>query len=397
MAIAKKTIQFVGRPVWAEISLSALAANLRAIRKHIGAQRKVLAVVKANAYGHGAVTVAKTLRKAGADWLGVTCAAEGIELRESGVTGPILILSGFWPGEERSIVEHRLTPGITRIEQLRLLDRAAARARGKGHRAAAFPFHLKIDTGMTRLGIPFEEIDRFAAELANCQHLRQAGAFTHFAASEDFSVEQTAQQEQLFTRALARLRELGIDPGVVHASNSAAIVLRPSAWYDMVRPGALLYGYHQFYEPASREEEARRTLPLEPALSLRARIISLKEVPAGQGIGYNSRFVTQRPSRIAVIPAGYADCIVRTLSNRGRVLVGGRCAPIAGTVSMDLTMLDVTDIPKVQVGDVVTIFGASPDCKCQPIYANDVARMLGTVTSDLLCSVGRRVPRLYQQ
>jgi alanine racemase len=243
-----KKEQFVGRPVWAEISLPAIQQNLRAIRRHVGDDRKILAIVKANAYGHGAVPVAKAASKAGADWLGVTCTNEGLELRESGARTRILVLSSFWPGEEQAILKNNLTPAITRLEQLQQLERAARRA-FRGQRKP-YPIHLKIDTGMTRLGIAMDEIDRFAGELAACKHLRLEGTFTHFASSEDFSIEQTESQEKNFAAAIARLRELGVNPGIVHLANSAAVAMRPSTWADMVRPGALIYGYHQFYEPA---------------------------------------------------------------------------------------------------------------------------------------------------
>jgi len=389
-------VQFNGRPVWAEISLSSLAHNLRAIRRHVGRRRRVLAIVKANAYGHGAVPVAKTLGRAGADWFGVTSTAEGVELRESGIRQPILVLSGFWPGEERLLVAHRLTPAITQIEQLHHLERAVAgAARSQRFPARPFDVHLKIDTGMNRLGIPPADLGKFVRALADCPRLRLDGTFTHFASAEVFTTDQTEQQEALFRSALDGLRSLRVDPGTVHLANSAAIAARPDTWADMVRPGALLYGYHQFFEPAERKTEMEEKLPLRPAFSLRARVISLRNVPSGVGVGYSARFVTGRPSRIAVLAAGYADGIVRSLTNRGRVLLRGRCAPLVGVVSMDLTMVDVTELPEVRLGDVATIYGiAGP--QGPTIWASDVARLLGTVTSDLLCSVGHRVPRFYR-
>jgi alanine racemase len=380
-----------GRPAWAEISLSALMHNLQAIRRHIGPRRKVLAIVKANAYGHGAVEVSRALEKFGADWFGVTCASEGLELRDAGIRKPILVLTGFWPGEEAALLRNSLTPAITQIEQLRPLERAAAKLRLK--RPAAF--HLKVDTGMNRLGVPPAELGRFIRVLADCPHLRLDGTFTHFASAEDFTRTQTEQQEKTFAGALAELRAAGLDTGIVHLANSAGIASRPGTWADMVRPGAILYGYHQFYNPPEREAQAREELPLRPVLSLRARIILLREVAAGHGVGYNARFIPQRDSRIAVIAAGYADGLVRQRSNRSagpasRVIVRGRCAPLVGTISMDLAMVDVTGVARVRVGDLCTIYGRD-GCA---IYPGDVARELGTVTSDLLCAIGKRVPRL---
>ena len=203
---------------------------------------------------------------------------------------------------------------------------------------------------------------------------------------------QTTEQEERFYAALDRLKKLGIDPGIVHLANSAAIASRPETWADMVRPGAILYGYHPGYDPAELREESERKLPLKPVMSLRTRIISLRDVSAGQGVGYDSQFVTSRPSRIALLAAGYGDGIHRSLGNKGNVLVRGTIAPIVGIVSMDVTMVDATDVPGVGIGDEVTIYGTAGK---DVLLANRVARGIGTVTSDLLCAVAARVPRFY--
>jgi alanine racemase len=245
---------------------------------------------------------------------------------------------------------------------------------------------------MNRLGIRPGDVEEFARRYRESSHVKLAATFTHFASSEDFSVHQTEAQEKEFAEAVGRLRRAGVDPGDLHMANSAAIVSRPSSWGNMVRPGALLYGYHQNYDPSERRETAERGLKLEPALGLRARIIGIREVPAGEGIGYNATFRTTRPSKIAVIPAGYADGVVRRLSGKGHALVRGAEVPMVGVVSMDLTMVDVTDVTGAGVGDVVTIFGADGARRISPFC---VARELGTVTSDLLCSLGKRVPRHY--
>src|SRR5271154_4426186 len=384
-----KGIKVVGRPVWAEVSLEAITRNLKVIRRHIGPKPEILAVVKSNAYGLGAVPVAKALQKAGADRFGVTCANEGVELRESGIRKPILVLTGFWHGEEKRFIKNRLTPSVTRLEDVRLLERAAKSARGKSGRVR---FHLKINTGMNRLGLDPSEIDAFAKALADCPHLELEGTFTHFASAEDFSARQTDDQEQTFRRCLDRMRALGVSPGIVHMANSGAICARPSTWADMVRPGAIIYGYYQSFDPPQKKQEVMCAMPLEPCLPLRARIISLREIPAGQAVGYGARFVTSRPSRIAVINAGYADGIVRARTNRGWALVRGRRVPLVGTISMDLTMLDVTDVEGAKLGDVVTIYGKDGQAS---IDVSEVAREIGTVTSDLLCALGRRVPKFY--
>jgi alanine racemase len=391
-----RTVKFDGRPIWAEVSLGALTHNLRAIRAHVnpagqrGPRRKILAVIKSNAYGHGIVPVARALSKVRADWFGVTCSAEGAELRDSGIREPILILTGFWAGEEKRILDNHLTPAIMGSDQLRLLEKAAAQQHKQ--RKRPFDFHLKIDTGMNRLGIPPAQIPAFARALADCPHLRLAGTFTHIASSEVFTTEQTVEQEVVFDKALACMRSLGLDPGIVHMANSAAIVSRPSTWRDMVRPGAILYGYHQFFEPSELNAEMEAKLSVRPVLSFRARIISIKSLDPGSRVGYNARWTAANPSRVAVLAAGYADGLVRVLSNKGRVIIRGKIAPIIGTVSMDLTMADVTGIPDAKVGDIATIYGTDgPTTQSVP----DVAKIAGTASAELLCALGKRVPRFY--
>jgi alanine racemase len=386
------------RPVWADVSLPALIHNFESIRSYVnprnekrGTPRQVLCIVKGNAYGHGGPPVTKALEKAGADWFGVTCTEEGIALRKAGVRKPILILTSFVPGEEKRLLEHNLTAVIHRCEQLSRLESAAAR-RGK----KKVSFHLKIDSGMNRLGIVPSSVDCFARQLAKSRHLQLSGVMTHFASSEAFSDtvagRQTREQEERFFAALERLRALGIDPGIIHLANSAAIVTRPETWADMVRPGAILYGYHPGYEPVEQRLEIEKRLPLEAVMSLRARIISLRDVPAGEGVGYGSSFVAQQPSRIGVLAAGYGDGIHRGLSNRGKVLIHGMLAPMVGIISMDVTMIDVTAVPGVEIGDTATIYGTDGRFS-HPAHL--VARSVGTVTSDLLCSVSQRVPRFY--
>jgi alanine racemase len=383
-----KPIKFAGRPVWAEISLQAILHNLRAIRKQVGASRKILAVVKSNAYGLGAVPVAKALQKAGTEWFGVTCANEGVELREAGIRKRILILTGFWPGEEKRLIQNNLTPTVTRVDDLEHLERSAKAAGGKSR----VRFHLKINTGMNRLGIGADEVECFARKLAGCKHIELEGTFTHFASAEDFTAQQTNEQEKVFLACLERLRALGVSPGIVHMANSGAICARPNTWADMVRPGAILYGYYQSFDPPQKKQEVMGQVALQPCLSLRARIISLRNVAVGEGVGYAARFVTKRPSRIAVINAGYADGVVRARTNRGWALVRGKRVPLVGTISMDLTTLDLTDVPEAVLGDVVTIYGKDGDAA---IEVSEVAHEIGTVTSDLLCALGRRVPKFY--
>jgi alanine racemase len=391
-----RTVKFDGRPIWAEVSLGALTHNFRAIRAHVnpkggrGPRRKVLAVIKSNAYGHGIVPVARALSKVRADWFGVTCSAEGAELRTNGIREPILILTGFWAGEEKRILDNHLTPAIMSTDQLLLLEKTAAQQHKPRRRPV--DFHLKVDSGMNRLGIPPSEIPAFARALTECPHLRLAGTFTHIASSEVFTTEQTIEQEISFDKALACMRSLGLEPGIVHMANSAAIVSRPSTWRDMVRPGAILYGYHQFFEPSELNAEMEQKLSVRPVLSFRARIVSIKNLPAGARVGYNARWTASSPSRVAVLAAGYADGLVRVLSNKGRVIVRGEIAPIIGTVSMDLTTADVTGIPSARVGDIATIYGTDGDTTQS---VPDVAKIANTASAELLCALGKRVPRFY--
>lgn len=390
-----------GRPVWAEVSLAALTHNLHAIRDFVNpkgenrdAPRKILSIVKGNGYGHGGPQVAKALEKAGSDWFGVTSAAEGEAVRKAGVRKPILALTSFWPGEEDQLLRNAIAPAVIRCEQLAALESAAAR-RKLGKRSVGI--HLKIDTGMNRLGIAPTDIDCFARQYEKCRRLKLQGVFTHFASSEVFAgpvASQTCDQEESFHRAVERLRSVGIAPGLIHLANSAAIASRPETWADMVRPGAILYGYHPGYDPIERRAEAEKQLPLRPVMSLRTRVISIRNVPEGEGVGYNAKFVPERPSKIAVLAAGYGDGIHRSLGNKGQVLVNGTLAPIVGIISMDVTMADVTDVPDVAVGDIATVYG--PDGNGHLLAANLVARSIGTVTSDLLCAVSARVPRLYK-
>jgi alanine racemase len=399
MARAKKNpVDFIGRPVWAEISLSALAGNFRAIRDYVNpvsekrkTPRKVLSVVKGNGYGHGGPQVAKALEKAGSDWFGVASAGEGMDIRKAGVRKPILVLGGFWWGEEKNILQHNLTPAIHRCEQLPALQSSAARLGEKN-----VPFHLKLDTGMNRLGILPSDLDCFARQLAKSPRLQLTGVFSHLASSEvltDTPIgRQTAEQLDRFDAAVARLRSLGIDPGLLHLANSAAIAARPESWADMVRPGAILYGYHPGFDPMERRIEFEASLPLRPVMSLRARIINLRSIPAGAAVGYDASWIAQRPSRVAVLSAGYADGIHRSLGNRGCVAIRGFIAPMIGIVSMDVVMLDVSDVPDVAVGDIATVYGTDG---ANTYPANVVARSIGTVTSDLLSGASQRVPRIY--
>ena len=290
------------RPCWAEVSLNQLRENLSIIRRHIGAERKVLCVVKADAYGHGAVPVARALEDAGADALGVACVAEAVELRRGGIRAPVIVLTGFFPGEERELLEHGITPGITEIGQLERLEKAAAAA---GRRVRC---HVKFDTGMGRLGIPCGEVGRMLEVLSRCRAVEVEGLYTHFAAAEDFTSSQTEEQVARFEKLRAQCAAAGLKPAAIHLANTGAIVARPETWGTMVRPGSMLYGYLSFYkfpEGQDRSADFAARLPVRPVLSLKARVFMIRDYPAQAPLGYGARFVTQRASRIAVLPIGY--------------------------------------------------------------------------------------------
>ena len=365
------------RPTWAEIDLAALSANLRAIRQRVGT-RPVLAVVKANAYGHGAPAVARALERDGVESLGVALPEEGIELRRAGVSAPILVLGGFTPAQSDAVLEHRLVPAIFRPDQVEALSRAAA---ARGVQAAV---HLKVDTGMGRLGVPPEDVPAFAAILARAPSIRVTGAFSHLAAADDPADPFTRRQIDLFLESLDAARERGLKPEEIHLANSAAILDHPPAWLSLVRPGLVLYGY----PPSSK----MTPLEVRPVLSLKTRIIYIKDVAPGTSLGYGRTFVAARTTRVASLALGYDDGLPRLASNRGHVLVRGRPAPIVGRISMDLTTVDVTDVPGAALGDEVTVIGGSG---AERIGVDRIAVWAETIPWEVLCGIGSRVPRLF--
>jgi alanine racemase len=380
------------RPTWAEIDCAAMRRNYARLRALAG-HRKMLAVVKADAYGHGATIAAKLLDECGADWFGVATVEEGIELRSVGIRKPILLLGGLYMSDPADLVEYELTPSVSSTARL---DTYAECARRNGK---PIDFHLKIDTGMGRLGMPPELLAPFLAHLRqlNCEGssgwdaLRLTGLFTHLASAEDLVATQTHEQLARFRRSLACMHSSGVTPEWVHVSNSAALLAHLDVAENLVRVGALIYGYClPLVIPPGISVPP---LPVfEPALSFKTRVVFLKDQPVGAPIGYGASYYTRRPSRIATLPVGYADGLNRALSNRGRVLVRARYARIVGNISMDLTLIDVTDIPNVSVGDEVTLIGKVGDCS---ITAAELARELGTIPYEILCSIGKRVPRIY--
>jgi alanine racemase len=374
--------EITGRPTWAEIDLDTLAHNFRVIREHVGDKVEVLAAVKADAYGHGAVECAMRLESEGVDWFGVALPEEGIELRTAGITKSILCLGGFWRGQERACLQHRLTPVVYRLDLAESINSAARDA------GLVIDIHVKIDTGMGRLGVRSEAVSEFAAALKKLEHIRTDGLMTHLAAADDHARDDfTNKQLESFEQAVQIFRERGFSPTYVHAANSAASFAHPEARGNLVRPGGTLYGFVRDVLPDQTE-----TPPLRPVMSLRSRIMLLKEVGAGERLGYGCTFETRRASLIATIPIGYDDGYQRALSNRGRVIVRGRFAPVVGRVSMDLTLIDVTDVPDVQPDEEVTLLGQDGDLS---ITAEEIAESIGTLSYEITCGISPRVPRIY--
>jgi alanine racemase len=335
-------------------------------------------VVKADAYGHGAVGVARALESHGVERFGVAIPEEGIELRRAGIRAPILVLGGFAPPQADLLLQHSLVPALFRPDQVEALSSAAAR------RSVVAAAHLKIDTGMGRLGVPAADVPAFLSVLGTGSSIRLTGAFSHLAVADDPADPFTRRQIDLFQEAIAVLRTAGLETVDIHLANSAAILDHPPAWLTLVRPGLILYGY----SPSTRVTP----LPVRPVLSLRTRIIFIKTVPPGTSLGYGRSFQARRATLVASLALGYDDGLPRLVSNRGHVLVRGLRAPIIGRVSMDLTTADVTDIPGAALGDEVTVIGTSGG---EIVGADQVAAWSDTIPWEVLCGIGSRVPRLY--
>jgi alanine racemase len=376
------------RPTWAEVSLATLRQNFRTVQKHVGAKVTVCAVVKADAYGHGAVECSRALEAEGARWLGVTSLDEAIPLREAGIRSNILLMTGFWRGEESEIIRLGLTPTVWETWHIESLDKAAA-SLGEARQ----PVHLKVDTGMGRLGVSVDGLPAVLTALKAARHLVLEGFSTHLASSEIMDAPSVAEQERKFDEARRMVRGAGMDPTFVHVANTGAVISRRETWNSMVRPGVALYGYYLPFQRAGREVSGGTLrLPVKPILTWKTRILSLRDFAADQPLGYGGTYVTKAPAHVAVLPVGYADGYNRQLSNRGRVIVREHYAPILGSISMDLTLVDVTGIPGVGVGDEVILLGT---CDGLSVDAIEHARLANSSAYEILCNISKRVPRRY--
>lgn len=364
------------RPTRAEIDLSAIRQNIINVKALLRPGTKFCAVVKADAYGHGAVEVSREAVRAGADYLAVAVLDEALELRGAGLTLPVLILGYTSPEQYGQVVAAGLTQTIYTLDQAEALD-AAARAAGRRAKA-----HLKIDSGMGRLGVQAEEAVELAAKMAALPGLDLEGAFTHFAKADSLDKSHVLAQFAAFCAALEGIREKGVKLAIRHCANSAAVLDLPETHLDMVRPGIIMYGL----KPSDETSQPFRAVP---AMSFKTCVSHVKTLPAGHCISYGCIYTTQVAERIATLPVGYADGWSRLFSGKGEVLVRGRRAPLVGRICMDQCMVNVDGIPDVATGDEVTLFGG-PE-----ITADEVAGRIGTVNYELVCMVSERVPRIY--
>ena len=366
---------------WVEIDIAALAHNVRQLKRILSPQTALMAVVKADAYGHGAVTVAQTALQNGASWLGVATIPEGIELREAGIEAPILILGATHSPEQiRAIAHWKLQPTLCTPQQALGFSETLTASN------LTLPVHLKLDTGMSRLGTPWQKAAEFVQLVNRLPNLRIASIYSHLATADSPDPTGMKQQQERFEEAIASITQTAATGELpkLHFANSAALLTSPSLHYDMVRAGLAVYGLY----PA---EHLKRAIELQPVMQVKARVTQVKTIAAGTGVSYGHQFVAERETRIAVIGIGYADGVPRNLSNKIKVAIRGQLIPQIGAITMDQLMLDVTAIPDLQVGEVVTLLGKDGDIE---ILADDWAATLGTISWEILCGFKHRLPRV---
>lgn len=370
------------RPTTAEIDLDALEFNYRQVRRKTPDTTKILAVVKADGYGHGAVTIAKELQNLGVDLLGVAICEEGIALRRAGILTPIIVLNGIFDQQAREVVANDLTPVIFDVSTAQNLSAEGKRAEKR------IAIHVKIDTGMGRVGVLPADIDSFFRKLVEMENLDVEGVLSHLSTADGDDREDrmfSSLQLRIFEESLERIRALGFSPRLTHLANSAATMDSLSSPCNLVRPGLILYGVY----PSLRFAQ---TIKLKPVMTLKTEVIQVKRVPRGFCVSYGRTFITTRESIIATLPIGYADGYRRLLSNKGEALIRGEKVPVVGTVCMDMIMVDVTKVPNVQMGDEAVLMGRQGDGE---ISAEDIAKKMQTISYEVFCGVSKRVPRVY--
>ncbi|MEG5081387.1 alanine racemase [Microcoleus sp. AT8-B4] len=364
---------------WVEIDLAALTHNVKQLKKLLSPHTQLMAVVKADAYGHGAVAVSQTALQAGASWLGVATIPEGIELREAGIEAPILLLGATHTAPQVKAIAHwHLQPTICTAKQALIFSEVLAGIN------QSLPVHAKLDTGMSRLGTSWQEATEFVQLVKRLPNLKLASIYSHLATADSPDPAVMIEQHQRFQQAIEQIKIAGINPPRLHLANSAAALADPDLHYDLVRVGLATYGLYPAPHLQSRSN-------LKPAMQVKARVTQVKTIEAGTGVSYGYQFIAQRQTQIAVIGIGYADGIPRNLSNKMQVLVRGQFVRQVGAVTMDQLMLDVTDIPDLEVGEVVTILGKDGEYH---ISADDWAATLGTISWEILCGFKHRLPRV---
>ncbi len=374
------SLENIYRPTWTEINLDNLAYNFHSVKKFVGAEIQYMAIVKADAYGHGAVDCARRFEIEGVDWFGVALPQEGVELRKAGIRKRILCLGSFWKGQETDLLNYNLTPVIYQLEQAELFN-AAARDRN-----SVAEFHLKIDTGMNRIGVRYDELIEFADGLKQFKNIHLEGVMTHFAAADDLNeIEFTNLQIERFNNSVEMLRDNGFNPVYRDLANSPASVAHPDSYGNMIRLGGVLYGLGDDILPKEVPNP-----DLKPVLSLNSRIAYLKRVPSGETVGYSRTHILNRDSILASIPIGYQDGFRRNLSGKGHAIVRGIKVPVIGKVSMDWTIVDVTDVKDVEQEDLVILIGGSG---VERISASDLAGEIGTISYEITCGISKRVER----
>ncbi len=365
----------IERATKAIVDLKAIAHNVRQVRKRIGSQRDLMAVVKADGYGHGAVNVSSSALKSGANCLGVAVPEEGEEIRRAGLDAPITVLGLIQPEEAYKVVDFGLEQTICSIEVAEALNQIAS------NRGTAVDVHIKIETGMGRVGVQPNDTVAFARRIGKLKHLNVKGIFSHFSCADEMDKAFSTKQIEIFDGVVREIEASGIRIPKRHMANSAAILDLPESYYDLVRPGIMIYGLYP-------SPEVSHSIELKPAMTFVTRVTFVKKVPPGTSISYGRTFITDKEIPVATLPVGYADGYSRALSGRGEVLVKGFRAPLIGRICMDMCMIDVSGVENVQPGDEVILFG-------EGLPVDEVAEKLGTINYEVVCAVGKRVPRVY--
>jgi alanine racemase len=378
---SEKTIDWEQQRAWVEIELAALRHNVRQIRSLLGANTSMMAVVKADAYGHGSIDIAQTLIAEGVEWLAVATVTEGVELRAAGIVAPILILGAINSAiQVQEVVRWQLQPTLCSLQQAALVSNALAKLQLN----SPLHVHLKLDTGMSRLGTNWQQAVDFFTQVKTLPHLHISSLYSHLATADDIDPTVMEMQIDRFDRSIAAIHDTGSTLPLLHLANSAGILVSDRLHYQLVRPGLILYGLC----PAPHLQSS---IDLQPVLSVRARITQIKEITAGTGVSYGYRFIADRDLRLAVVGIGYADGVPRRLSGHLQVAIRGQLVSQIGTITMDQLMLDVSQIPNLQVGEIVTILGTDGTIQ---ITADDWAQQLDTISWEILCGFKHRLPRI---